>query len=288
MMFMLDALQRLEGKIDQIGKAVDPESGLYEPGPGTTPHSGRVSSISSGSFMIQDRLAQDQARPAIPQQVPFQSSAVLVNPQGYRKSHPYVTPPHKVLLWPFVHSRLTEFQVDMADDLQSLGHEGTPWFLHHEARKHPDPLPADARLESEPADDVSIPNGANRVRFSQLTDENMRTYAHHYFNTFNMLYLILDRPHFMEVVLPKVARYGFGDGDHESIIALLVFSLGKVAFEGTWSPPLDNGLDFESGLRGGTFDSPPGLDVFNEARRRIGFVSYHCSTESIQVQLLTA
>ncbi|EKG18335.1 hypothetical protein MPH_04417 [Macrophomina phaseolina MS6] len=287
MVFMLDALQRIEGKIDLIGKAVDPESGVYEPGPYTTPHSGRVSSISSGAFMIQDRLLRDQERPAS-QKIPTQSSPRLVQPQGHRNAHAHVTPPHKVLLWPFIHSRLAEFQVEVAEDLQSLRQEGTPWFLRHEVLKHPDPLPANARLETEPVDDPSIPDSDSRVRFPTLTHEEMRTYAHHYFNTFNMLYLILDRRHFMEVVLPKVARYGFGDGDHESVIALLVFSLGKVALDGTWSPPLDNGMHFESGLRGGTLEEPPALDIFNEARRRTGFISYHCSIESIQIQLLSA
>ncbi|KAL0264692.1 hypothetical protein SLS55_000643 [Diplodia seriata] len=225
MVYMLDALQRIEAKVDHIGRSVEPES---------------------------------------------------------------VSSSHKVFLWPFIHARLAEFDVDVAKDLQALTQEGTPWFLNHELRKHPRPLPCDARLEAEPVLDISAPDAARRVRFPRLTYEEMRTYTVHYFNTFNVLYLILDRRHFTDIMLPKVAKHGFGDGDYESIICLLVFALGKVALDGTWSAPVDNGMPFESGVRGGTHDRPPGLDIFNEARRRYGFVANECSLESIQITLLFA
>ncbi|KAL1632277.1 hypothetical protein SLS56_003857 [Neofusicoccum ribis] len=286
MVYMLDALQRIEGKIDQIGKAVDPETGVYESGPYMTPQSGRLS-ISNSSFMAQDQNYRDQERQPR-QNTQAQSSPAIAQPRGSRNAYSHITPPHKVLLWPFIHSRLAEFQVDVAEDLQALAQEGTPWFLRHEIAKQSEGLPCDVRLEMEPVIDIAGTDGTNRVRFPKLTSEEMRTYALHYFDTFNMLYLILDRRHFMETVMPNVARNGFGDGDYDSIIALLVFSLGKVALDGTWSAPLDNGMHFESGMRGGTYERPPGLDMFNEARRRSGFVAYRCSVEAIQVLLLSA
>lgn len=287
MVFMLDALQRIEGKLDQIGKAVDPDSAMYEHGSYTTPQSGRPSSIGSGSFMMQDRNLRDQERHPPRHTQPLGSPEISQSP-GYRSATVHVTPPHKVLLWPFIHSRLVEANVEVAEDLRSLAQEGTSWFLRQELLKHPDILPYDAFLESELVTDVPAPDGTRRMRFPKLTYEDMRSYALHYFNTFNMMYMLLDRRHFMEVVLPKVTTYGFADGDYDSIIALLVFSLGKVAVAGTWSSPLDNGTLFESGFRGGTRERPPGLEIFNEARRRLGFVAYQCSVESIQGLLLTA
>ncbi|KAF9635733.1 hypothetical protein BFW01_g6628 [Lasiodiplodia theobromae] len=276
MVFMLDALQRIEAKVDQIGKAATPETGAYESSLYTTPPSGRLPSIGSASMLV-----QDQEHPPLQQSQPQ-------SPLGHRPPDAQISSSHKVLLWPFIHARLAEFDVDVAEDLQALTQEGTPWFLHHELRRHPDPLPADVRLEAEPVPDLLAPDAANRVRFPNLTYEEMKTYATHYFNTFNVLYLILDRQSFMDVVLPKVAGYGFGDGDYGSIISLLVFALGKVALDGTRSAPVDNGLPFESGVRGGTPDRPPGLDIFNEARRRYGFVANQCSVETIQIMLLLA
>lgn len=284
LVFMLDALQRIEAKVNQIGKA---ETGAYESSLYTTPPSGRLPSIGSASMLVQDQTVRDQEHPPLQQSQP-QSPLNMEQSQGHRTPNAQISSSHKVLLWPFIHARLAEFNVDVAEDLQALTQEGTPWFLHHELRKHPGPLPADVRLESEPVPDLSAPDAANRVRFPKLTYEEMKTYATHYFNTFNVLYLILDRQNFMDVVLQKVASCGFGDGDYDSIIALLVFALGKVALDGTRSAPVDNGLPFESGVRGGTPDRPPGLDIFNEARRRYGFVANQCSVETIQIMLLLA
>ncbi|OMP82295.1 hypothetical protein BK809_0006605 [Diplodia seriata] len=287
MVYMLDALQRIEAKVDHIGRSVEPESGAYESGPHTSPPSSRLPSIGSVSMLVQDQTVRDQDRPPRQKtqpQHPLDTARWLAN----RIPTAQVSSSHKVFLWPFIHARLAEFDVDVAKDLQALTQEGTPWFLNHELRKHPRPLPCDARLEAEPVLDISAPDAARRVRFPRLTYEEMRTYTVHYFNTFNVLYLILDRRHFTDIMLPKVAKHGFGDGDYESIICLLVFALGKVALDGTWSAPVDNGMPFESGVRGGTHDRPPGLDIFNEARRRYGFVANECSLESIQITLLFA
>lgn len=130
LVFMLDALQRIEAKVNQIGKA---ETGAYESSLYTTPPSGRLPSIGS---------ALQQSQP--------QSPLNMEQSQGHRTPNAQISSSHKVLLWPFIHARLAEFNVDVAEDLQALTQEGTPWFLHHELRKHPGPLPADVRLESEP------------------------------------------------------------------------------------------------------------------------------------------
>ncbi|OJD32009.1 c6 finger domain protein [Diplodia corticola] len=287
MVFMLDAIQRIEAKVDHIGRTVDPESGAYEAGPYTTPPSGRLPSISSVSMLVQDQPLRDQDNPPL-RQSQAQSPLDMTRSVGNRSPDAHISSSHKVLLWPFIHARLAEFDVDVAEDLHVLTQEGTPWFLHHELHRHPDPLPCDARLEAEPAPSILATNAANRVRFPKLTYEEMKTYTAQYFNTFNMLYLILDRQHFTDVTLPRVANHGFGDGDYDSIISLLVFALGQVALDGTWSAPVDNGMPFESGVRGGTHDRPPGLDIFNEARRRYGFVAHQSSIESIQITLLFA
>lgn len=105
-----------------------------------------------------------------------------------------------------------------------------------------------------------------------------------YFSTFNGLFPILDREEFVSDVLQVVARTGFGDSDFPSIIALLVFALGSAAEEGTYGLPLMP----NSGIRGGTATRPPGLELFNEARRRLGFIMTQCNVENIQCLLLAS
>jgi len=123
----------------------------------------------------------------------------------------------------------------------------------------------------------------------------MKQYADQYFNTYNMLYPILDYTDFVQQVLPKVAEEGFGEGCFKSLTALLVFALGKVAIEGTFGKAILHKNDvsvgvrgFLSGMRGGTADEPPALDIFNEAQRRLGFVISHICLENVQILLLEA
>ncbi|EKG09135.1 Transcription factor fungi [Macrophomina phaseolina MS6] len=212
----------------------------------------------------------------------------MAHTQDRRNAYAHVTPSHEVLLWPFIRSCLTEYHIDVGEDLHMLAQEGSLWFIQYELQKHSQSLSPSPRLEAEPYIHGSALNSANRVHFLKFTYEEMSTDALYYFNTFNMLYFILDRQHFMEVTLPKVAENGFEDGDFDSIIALLVFALGKVAVDGTFSSPLENGMPFQSGLRGGTLERPPGLDIFNEARQRFGFVANQCSIKSIEISLLSA
>ncbi|KAK7519178.1 hypothetical protein IWZ03DRAFT_309418 [Phyllosticta citriasiana] len=286
MVFMLDALQRIEGKVDQIGKVFVPNGGVFDVASHSSDQSGRPASIGGGST-DQGKPGRDVHQHA-KQQIQTHPPPTAIKSPGSSNVPVHITTPHRILLWPFIRSRLEEFNVDVAGDLRALVQAGTPWVLRQDAKKHPDILPCNVSPNSEQVQDLTSPDGMPRARFPDLSYEEMRTYATHYFDTFNLLYLILDRASFMNTLLPHVARRGFGEDEEDSIIALLVLSLGKVAFEGTWSTPLENGMNFASGLKGGTKDRPPGLDFFNEARRRTGFVAYKSSVENIQILLLTA
>ncbi|KAF2144101.1 uncharacterized protein K452DRAFT_285324 [Aplosporella prunicola CBS 121167] len=276
LLFMLDALSRIEGKVDQIGKVVSPV-GVDAVSP---PFSGHLPSVSS----VQPRKGNEH------QPSRRQSLAVPHTPGQHDTSVAYVhvTASHKVLLWPFIRSYLKESHVDVDEDLESLSQEGTPWFLRQEMRKHPKTLPYDVRLTAAPVHDVPSPDGTLRTKFAELTLERMTIYAQQYFSSFNMVYLLLDKSDFMDMVLPKVARYGFGDGDADSIIALVVFSLGKLALEGSLEPPVISRTPWENGLPDASTERPPGLEIFNEARRRIGFFVCETSLENIQILLLSA
>ncbi|KAA8576756.1 hypothetical protein EYC84_006820 [Monilinia fructicola] len=116
----------------------------------------------------------------------------------------------------------------------------------------------------------------------------MHQLATSYFDTFNFLYPFMDRQNFLSDTLTKVISEGF-DGDMESVIALLIFALGDVAYEGARGNPVDIYRGRPSGIRGGSGSSrPPGLAFFNEAMKRIGCVFTECSLENVQMFSLTA
>ncbi|KAL8422776.1 hypothetical protein RB596_003170 [Gaeumannomyces avenae] len=118
---------------------------------------------------------------------------------------------------------------------------------------------------------------------SPLTSGLMEDLASAYFNTFYMCYPILDQQHFMTQVLGSVARDGFTDSI-QSTLVFLVLALGEIAILGFHGPPVSaSGSPQPSGVKGGTPRHPPGLALFNEARRRMGFNLTECSLEAVQV-----
>jgi hypothetical protein len=129
--------------------------------------------------------------------------------------------------------------------------------------------------------------GAARVTFPDLTWETMHRLATSYFDTFNFMYPFMDRQNFISDTLVKVHTEGF-NGDTDSVIALLIFALGELALLGSGGDPIEAYKGQPSGLRGGTLERPPGLALFNEARKRIGFVLTECDLENVQIFSLAA
>lgn len=129
--------------------------------------------------------------------------------------------------------------------------------------------------------------GGARTTFPRLTREVMHNLASAYFDTFNFIYPFMDRQNFLSDILVKVHTEGF-NGDSESVIALLIFALGEMAIEGYRGSPIEVYRGRASGVRGGTASKPPGLALFNEARKRIGFVLTECDLENVQIYCLAA
>lgn len=204
------------------------------------------------------------------------------------RAYSHITAPHKVLLWPAIRSRLLTLGMEFEADIKDAVEEGTPWFLRRELSRQPYVLPPQTGFPVDQPKLISTSAHQHRVTFPSFTIEQMTEYAHFFFNSFHILYPILDRSTFMEVTLPSLYHKGFGDTDCESIIALLVFALGKMAQEATLGEPISAFGGKESGIRGGTADIPPAIEIFNEARRRTCFVTTQCDIENIQVFLLTA
>ncbi|OCL05195.1 hypothetical protein AOQ84DRAFT_299382 [Glonium stellatum] len=270
MVFILDGINRLESKIDIIGRSVNPGSAAFDTQSMLSPTS-QPSSSTSGAVLPSPADAQ-------------RSSVGGKSGLEPSRNYTHLTTPHKVLLWPAISMHMSALNINGVDDLYYILEAGTPWILRHELAKHPEVLPCDRFLESKPATSMGYNDNGKRVLFAELTPDTMSKYSHAYFSTFNGLFPILDREEFVSDVLQVVARTGFGDSDFPSIIALLVFALGSAAEEGTYGLPLMP----NSGIRGGTATRPPGLELFNEARRRLGFIMTQCNVENIQCLLLAS
>lgn len=116
-----------------------------------------------------------------------------------------------------------------------------------------------------------------------------------YFDSFNYIAPIVDRQTFLGVTLPAALDVGpdatdptaktsaNNDANPNTALVLLVAALGDVAIAGVQGAPV---LGATGGVKGGTVRHPPGLALFNEARRRMGFVLGDCSLESMQIHAL--
>ncbi|KAK3065776.1 hypothetical protein LTR53_018049, partial [Teratosphaeriaceae sp. CCFEE 6253] len=268
MVHILDALNRLENKFDNLAMTSGSSPDGSTPAPSRA-SAGSMSAMKAPQIEAQMRNADYSG----PVQQPYQ----------------HLTVPHKIILWPGIYIHLLNSNIPAAPDLQFVLQEGTHWLIKREMAKHPDPLRSDIGLPNfsinlTPAQHVQ---GA-KVAFLTLTIQLIQEYCNAYFNTFNVLYPILERETFMNGTVARLLREGYGDGDAGSVLALMGFALGKVAVEGVHQRPVSMVNGQPCGFRGGQVDEPLGLEIFNEGRRRLGFVMTECSLENVQINLLQA
>lgn len=81
---------------------------------------------------------------------------------------------------------------------------------------------------------------------------------------------------------------GYADDEPKAVLAFTVLALGQVAIEGAFENSAQHASGHDSGWLGGSMDRPPGLEFFNEARRRIGVVPVIYTLASVQILLLHA
>ncbi|KAI9712056.1 MAG: hypothetical protein M1820_001765 [Bogoriella megaspora] len=268
---ILDSLQRMELKLDRLNS--------------TDPTSSTSSQMDPAAAISSRGLSTVAGTPAGIDAGSKYATEAFIEPKPNR----HVTAPHKVLLWPAIWTLLINSGHPVAQDVQRISQEGTPWILKLDMLKHQSTLPVNVSLESKDGPKYGVDSTIERrVLFPTLTQELMERYAVYYFDSYNVLYPLLDKEDFQRQHFWKVVQNGYGDGDISSVLCLLVFALGKVAEDGLYGRPLNRSDGQPSGLRGGSIQFPPGLDIFNEARRRLGFVALECTLESIQALMLTA
>ena len=210
-------------------------------------------------------------------------------PRELQRSYQHLTMPHKIILWPSIYIHLTNSGISTTPDLQYVLQEDTPCFIRQEMAKHTFPLPCDVGLPHFAINSYQKEQGyATKVAFPTLSIRQIKEQCDAYFNTFNILFPLLNRDAFMNKTVAPLLQDGYRDGDCKAVLALLVFALGQVAIEGVFERPIAIITGYPSGFRGGTAENPPGLATFNEARRRLGFVETHPTLENVQILLLVA
>jgi hypothetical protein len=284
--FMMQQLNRIDLKINAIGLQITPNNEMFADNgtPTTTPpRPTRETSTPTSVQSVENPFGStDPAVLAITQpqlnRLPFEKGT----------SYQHLTTPHKILLWPAINEYLQKSGIDTTETARILRHEGTAWFLRLELKKYSESLPCDTTLFSRSVGNTHSLDGQRRVAFTSLNEDRMMRLTDSYFDSYNVLYPLIDRDDFEENVLSQVTEDGFGYGDFASVLCLMVFALGQIAYDGVWGQAIEVQDGRESGIRGGDASRPPGLELFNEARKRMGFILTQTTLENIQILQLTA
>lgn len=285
MVDMLDRIKSIEGKVDRVEGKID-----------------RVDRHLTGRAPVPTGFGPSQRNPAsqpsLNPDIDDPGSASTSN-QPTQQSGPtgigstqgayrHASAAHKMLTWPAVQNLLYHSLPPNIGEMKSFEQEGTS-FLIQVHRDQPR-LPFDDILQQTAflgmQSQAARTSGAPRVTFPALTRDLMQRLATSYFDTYNFLYPFMDRQNFMSDTLTRVHSEGF-DNDNDSVIALLVFALGELAIEGSRGSPIEYHNGRPSGVRGGSPSRPPGLALFNEAKKRVGFVT-QCNLEDVQILSLAA
>ena len=272
-MEILDRLKSLEGKVDRIPtNRAPPGFGPLQSSPSSQP-----------SFTPDVDLTSFSTTSIRTSQQP--------SPSGTGRSQPYrhASASLKILIWPAIQQLLLQALPSNVGDLKTLDQDGAAFLVR--IQRGQKALPLDEGLLDRPfvgmQTQATRASGGARITFPALTRDTMHRLATAYFDTFNFLYPFMDRQNFISDTLIRVHSEGF-DGDPDSVIALLVFALGELAMDGSLGQPIDQINSRPSGVRGGSALKPPGLGLFNEARKRIGFVLTQCDLENVQILSLAA
>ncbi|KAI8959961.1 hypothetical protein F5Y11DRAFT_284480 [Daldinia sp. FL1419] len=267
-------LRNLDGKVDNLNARGTLPLSIYGPIQSNPPSAS---------------LDPGHSTPWPPPNVHLQPTAI--SPASPRDVQ-YVSATHRMLSWPFV-QQVLESKVPSLS-LASLEKDGAAMLLGLQGRiaSLPTNIYGAPHLGTEGTSlslQVSPTGQVDGLQTGGLSMnwESMQRLAKSYFDTFNLIYPIMDRQSFLSEALPTIASRGF-DESSSSTLTCLIFALGEVAISAVQGAPLGTHKGRPSGIRGGTVERPPGLLFFNEARKRMGFNLTDCSLENVQIFALAA
>lgn len=272
-MEILERIKNLEGKIDFLSQRspLSPSATAYPP-------------LQTGSLPSPLAAAPGVLGPSLPASS-FQFAEASGVASNGEEHYRYVSSVHEMLKWPAMQQLFASLQPKLPGlDLTQEG-DGAARLLVVRSSANQN-LPADTPPPaSRRRSGIVIPHpvaGQAPFTASDLNWETMQRLSKAYFDSINLSYPIVNRQCFMSETLPSLFNNGFSE-NMTSTLAFLVFALGEVAIEASDGLPVHMYDGRVSGVKGGTKDRPPGLELFNEARRRMGFNLTECSLENIQV-----
>lgn len=267
---ILDRIKSLEGKIDSLS--------IRAPFPATTQETA-PSNVSASAALPPGTPGLVSSLDTSIFHSPFTPTAAPGNENHYK----YVSSVHEMLGWPIVQQVLESVRPKTGLDLSTISRDGPAMVLG--LHDHNQPLPVDSTGSLSQNQPLSFPvqgSGVTSLTIPSLTWDTMQRLGKAYFDTFNLMYPIVDRQLFLSVTMPSVFNEGFNER-MPSTIALLIYALGEAAIAGTQGSPIHVSNGRPSGMKGGTATQPPGLTLFNEARKRMGFNLTDCSLGNVQI-----
>ncbi|KAI6252929.1 hypothetical protein MCOR19_010482 [Pyricularia oryzae] len=200
---------------------------------------------------------------------------------GVNPPHAYATSVHQLLTWPIIQQLLNSVSARMPEiNVANIEQEGVNIILGINKSDH---LPAEPAGPVTTIDSTTSMPNPNISEFGgiPLTSASMQLLSNAYFDTFNHCHPLLEPDTFASEILGPLCNDGLDD-TVKSTLALVVFALGELAIAGDHGAPVSVYNTRPGGVKGGTLRNPPGLALYNEARRRMGFTMADSSLESAQ------
>lgn len=276
-MEILDRIKGLENKLDGLNVRASFLGPSYHPMPSNMPTTATSLSVSPG---INDPLSTTPFHLPDPRALDAPSST-----SGIDDQYIYASSATQMMGWPSMQHLLEPIK-DRVPGLNpaTIEQDGPKVVLgvHEHFRRMP--LSADGsegQMKTIGPLSMQAPGGIP-VTLATLNWETMQRLSKAYFDSLNFLFPLVDRQVFNTEIIPSLVQGGC-DESMPATIALLVFALGELVISGSQGIPIRVYNGRPSGLKGGTAREPPGLALFNEARKRMGFNLTQCSIENVQI-----
>lgn len=262
---VLDALQRLEARLDQ---AVRPVTVVPEASTAT-----QVEATYSGNERPDQHHSEQGVADAQLFATPMTTSDDVLEPMVpcQIQERPISFGGYSMLFWPAVQALLPPNAISVLRTLE------------------PD-LPLQLETRRSPLVPTLSQQGSERDKdwLSQLTVATLKRLCDAFLSTMNLSYPVIEREFFFQHTLSAAISEGFGY-NIESCLVLVVMALGCAALKSLLKRDemvADVAVDASARSIQGVNDDPPGFRFFNEARRRIGFVTCDENVQSCQYYLL--
>ncbi|CAM1506707.1 Fc.00g063480.m01.CDS01 [Cosmosporella sp. VM-42] len=270
---ILDRLKTVESKIDHLSIKTNPTP-IY----GTTQ---ATSAYPTTTPLLVDSDAQESLAA---------SSVPPTSPTGHRGGYRYDSSVSRMLEWPVMRQMFESLGQKPQSPLHEHDFSTIPRGLHDSNMSLPPDGIQAIGLSSNNTLRVPLQFSGSQANMNltppSIDWETMQRLSKAYFDCFNFLYPIMDRPWFNSNTLTSIINNGFQEGTTSALV-LLVFALGEVALSGSGGP-ISAYKGRPSGIKGGTADRPPGVTYFNEGRKRMGFALAEVSLENVQMFALAA